>query len=265
MKPIRVLADEEVMPFADEQFDLIISNLSLHWINDLPGYCRVFKDFRRCLKPDGLFLGSMCGEKTLQELRNSISLAETEREGSYSAHISPFTRVSDMGNMLMRAKFALPTVDTEDILIGYTDIVSLMKDLKGMGENNANLNRRGYISRDVLAAAAAIYQSLYGNKRGLGVTATYQIVYMIGWAPHESQPKPLARGSGKVHLSQVEDMKLGDIGVKKEHACRSTTGNQDEAQGQAPAPQEDDQDKLPHSDDFVIKRLSDMGDLFKKK
>jgi len=199
IQPIRLVVDEEYIPFENSSIDLVMSSMSLHWVNDLPG---TFAQVRNCLKPNGLFIGALLGGNTLHELRSSFALAEQEREGGISPHISPFAGIGDIGNLLTRAQFALPTVDTEIIQINYSDPFTLMRDLKGMGENNAVIKRRSNVPRDTFMAAASIYQSLYGNPDG-SVPATFQIIYFIGWAPHESQPQPKKRGSAQVSLKSL--------------------------------------------------------------
>ncbi|KAG8584025.1 hypothetical protein GDO81_008640 [Engystomops pustulosus] len=160
---INVIADEEFLPFKDNTFDLVVSSLSLHWVNDLP---RAFQEIYRVLKNDGVFIGAMFGGETLYELRCSLQLAEIEREGGFSPHVSPFTAVNDIGNLMGRAGFNMLTVDTDEIQVHYPGMFELMKDLQGMGESNCAWNRRCLLHRDSMLAAAAIYQgnllSLYG-------------------------------------------------------------------------------------------------------
>ncbi len=194
-----LLADEESLPFAPASFDLVVSNLSLHWVNDLPGAMRQAHDV---LKPDGVFLASMLGGHTLKELRVALQLAEHEREGGISSHISPAAHVADCGGLLQAAGFALPTVDVDTVTVTYPNALVLMEHLQGMGESNAILTRRPYVSRETFLAAAAIYQELYGEEDG-SVPATFQVVYMIGWTPHESQPKPKKRGSAQQSLKTL--------------------------------------------------------------
>jgi len=200
IKPVRIHGDEEFLPFAPESIDLFISNLSLHWVNDLPG---VFKQVRQCLKPDGAFLGSMFGGDTLLELRSSFILAEQEREGGISNHVSPFTKISDIGDILSSSGFTLPTIDLQRYNIDYADPFVLMNDLRSMGESNATLNRRKFLKRETLMAAAAIYKELYKNENGT-VPATFEVVFFIGWAPHESQPRPKRRGSATHSMKEFE-------------------------------------------------------------
>nr|CAG4651986.1 EOG090X09JT [Triops cancriformis] len=193
------VADEESLDFPDESMDLVVSSLSLHWVNDLPG---VFQKIQKILRPDGVFLGAMWGGDTLFELRSSLQAAETERKGGVSPHISPFVTVQDIGSLMNRAGFTMLTIDTEDIKVGYPSMLHLIQDLKGMGENNAAWSRPLRLSKDVLVAANAIYQTLYGQEDGT-VPATFHVVYMIGWKPHSSQPKPLERGTGDVSLKHL--------------------------------------------------------------
>ena len=191
LKVHSLVADEEHLPFAEESVDLALSSLSLHWVNDLPG---ALTQIKQSLKPDGVFIGAMLGGETLKELRSSLLLAEQEREGGVGIHISPFAQVADCGNLIQRAGFSLPTVDTDLIQVDYPDAFTLMSHLGKMGENNAAISRRPKVSRETFIAAAAIYQELYGNEDG-SVPATFQVLYMIGWKPHASQPAPKKRGS----------------------------------------------------------------------
>ncbi|KAM9316810.1 arginine-hydroxylase NDUFAF5, mitochondrial [Gastrophryne carolinensis] len=197
---VKVVADEEFLPFNNNTFDLVVSSLSLHWVNDLP---RAFHEIHRVLKEDGVFIGAMFGGETLYELRCSLQLAEMEREGGFSPHVSPFTAVNDLGNLLGRAGFNMLTVDTDEIQVHYPGMFELMKDLQGMGESNCAWNRRCLLHRDSMLAAAAIYKEMYGEEDG-SIPATFQIYYMIGWKPHESQAKAAKRGSAT--------MSFGDLG-----------------------------------------------------
>ncbi|XP_075719206.1 arginine-hydroxylase NDUFAF5, mitochondrial isoform X2 [Rhinoderma darwinii] len=197
---INVIADEEFLPFKDNTFDLVVSSLSLHWVNDLP---RTFEEIHRVLKNDGVFIGAMFGGETLYELRCSLQLAEIEREGGFSPHVSPFTAVNDLGNLMGRAGFKMLTVDTDEIQVHYPGMFELMKDLQGMGESNCAWNRRCLLHRDSMLAAAAIYQEMYGEEDG-SVPATFQIYCMIGWKPDESQAKPAKRGSATMSFGELE-------------------------------------------------------------
>ncbi|CAL8334151.1 unnamed protein product [Lota lota] len=194
-----VLADEEFLPFPENTFDLVLSSMSLHWINDLPG---AFRQIQAVLKPDGVFIGAVVGGETLFELRCSLQLAETEREGGFSPHISPYTAVSDLGNLLGQAGFNMLTVDLDEIQVDYPSIFEVMTDLQGMGESNCAWNRKSVLHRDSMLAAAAIYREMYGHPDGC-VPATFHILYMIGWKPHESQARPAKRGSATVSFSDL--------------------------------------------------------------
>ncbi|CAJ1052800.1 arginine-hydroxylase NDUFAF5%2C mitochondrial-like [Xyrichtys novacula] len=198
-----VLADEEFLPFKENTFDLVVSSLSLHWINDLPG---ALKQIQQMLKPDGVFIGAMVGGETLYELRCSLQLAETEREGGFSPHISPYTAVTDLGNLLGQAGFNMLTVDIDEVQVHYPGIIEVMMDLQGMGESNCAWNRRSLLHRDTILAAAAIYKEMYGNEDG-SVPATFEILYMIGWKPHESQAKPAKRGSATASFGDLSKIR----------------------------------------------------------
>ncbi|THV08196.1 S-adenosyl-L-methionine-dependent methyltransferase [Dendrothele bispora CBS 962.96] len=197
----RIHADEEnlLRTLEPNSQEAIVSCLSLHWINDLPG---ILVQIKEALKPDGLFLGAMFGGETLFELRTSLQLAEIDREGGISPHVSPMTETQDVSNLLGRAGFTLLTVDVDEVKVAYPSMWELMEDLRDMGESNAILGRRHFIHRDTLAAASAIYKELHGNEDGT-IPATFQVIFMIGWKPAPSQPKPLERGSGKTNLKEV--------------------------------------------------------------
>lgn len=150
-----VLADEEFLPFPQNTFDLVLSSMSLHWINDLPG---AFRQIQAVLKPDGVFIGAMMGGETLYQLRCSLQLAETEREGGFSPHVSPYTAVNDLGNLLGQAGFNMLTVDVDEIQVDYPSIFEVMTDMQGMGESNCAWNRKSVLHRDSMLAAAAIYR-----------------------------------------------------------------------------------------------------------
>jgi len=195
-----VVADEEWLPFADGAFDLVLSVLDLHWINDLPG---ALVQIRRCLRPDGLLLAAMLGGETLKELRHALGSAEIALEGGMSPRVSPFADVRDMGGLLMRAGFALPVVDTEVVTVRYESPMRLMADLHHMGESNLVRERRHrFTRRTTLLEAAARYTREFALSDGR-VPATFQVLYLTAWAPDPSQPKPRAPGSGQVPLSRV--------------------------------------------------------------
>jgi len=200
-------ADEEFLPIKSGSLDLVISNLSLHWANDLPG---ALIQIRRALKPDGLFLAAMFGERTLFELRESLMAAELEVEMGMSPRVSPFTTVQDAGALLQRAGFALPVVDTDSIQVSYPDMFKLMADLRGMGENGAVSGRRkAFTRKDTMLRAAAYYMEKFAGQgdKELGevgegrIPATFDIIYLTAWAPHPDQQKPLKPGSAEANLA----------------------------------------------------------------
>lgn len=200
----QVLTDEETIPFEPQSFDLVLSNMSLHWINDLPG---VLSQINNILKPDSPFIGAMLGGDTLFELRTSLQLAEQDRRGGISPRVSPLADVRDVGGLLQKAGFKMLTVDVDDIVVDYPDTFALMQDLQAMGESNAVLGREmGAIGKDVLLANEAIYHELHGNEDGT-IPATFRIIYMIGWRESEDQPKPLPRGSGQINLKDILEQK----------------------------------------------------------
>ncbi|TWB46866.1 methyltransferase family protein [Nitrospirillum viridazoti] len=195
-----VAADEEFLPFAEGSFDLVVSALSLHWVNDLPG---ALIQVRRALKPDGLFLGAILGGETLFELRRSLMEAEMDLMGGLSPRISPMAEVRDAGGLLQRAGFALPVVDSDMLTVSYPHAFRLIQDLRGMGETNAALDSRKAVSpSDLFTRAAERYQDLYPDGEG-GIEASFQVLYLAGWAPDESQQKPLRRGSAKLRLADA--------------------------------------------------------------
>jgi NADH dehydrogenase [ubiquinone] 1 alpha subcomplex assembly factor 5 len=198
--PLAVVADEELLPFAHQRFDLAMSALSLHWANDLPG---ALIQIRLALKPDGLLLASIFGRETLRELRRALLEAEAEESGGASPRVSPFADVPDAGALLQRAGFALPVVDSDFVTVTYPNALALMRDLRAMGEANALRDRpRRLTRRGVLLRAASIYESLFADASGR-IPATFQIITMTAWAPHEAQQKPLRPGSAAARLADA--------------------------------------------------------------
>ncbi|MCJ1425211.1 hypothetical protein MMC29_003099 [Sticta canariensis] len=194
------LPDSAPLPFAPASFAAVVSSLSLHWINDLPS---LLAQVARILLPDSPFLAVMLGGDSLFELRTSLQLADLDRRGGVSTHVSPLADVRDMGGLLTKAGFKMLTIDVDDIVVNYPDTFALMQDLQAMGESNAALRREmGGLSRDVMVANEAIYRELHGNEDG-SVPATFRLIFMIGWTEGEGQQKPLARGSGQVNMKDI--------------------------------------------------------------
>jgi len=192
--------DEEVIPFAAQSFDLIVSGLALQWVNDLPG---LFAQARRCLAPDGLFLAAMTGGQSLAELRAALTQAEAELCGGASPRVSPFVEVRDLGGLLQRAGFAMPVTDRDALTLRYDSMFSLCDDLRRMGAANALVARaRRPLRRSVFVRAAQIYAERFSDPDGR-VRASFEIVWLSGWAPHESQQKPLLPGTAQVRLADV--------------------------------------------------------------
>jgi NADH dehydrogenase [ubiquinone] 1 alpha subcomplex assembly factor 5 len=197
---LRVAADPELLPFAENSLDLVLSNLVLHWAEDLPG---TLIQLRRALQPDGLLLGAMLGGNTLIELRTVLIEAELAEEGGASPRVSPTAELSDAAGLLLRAGFAMPVADAETITASYPDAIALMRDLRGMGETNALLSRRkSPLKRATLARAAALYRERFADASGR-IAATFEILFLTGWAPHPSQPKPLRPGSARHRLADA--------------------------------------------------------------
>lgn len=198
-----VISDSEILAFPSASFDLVTSILSLHWINDLPG---MLSQIRQVLVPDGLFLGCLFGAGTLPELRAALIDAESEITGGISPRLSPLPGLQDMAGLLQRAGFALPVADVERVTVRYGHPMNLLQDLKGMGEQAAFAPREGQVrrplSRRILARMSEIYMDRFQDDDGK-VRATFEIVWLSGWAPHASQPKPLKPGSGKVRLADA--------------------------------------------------------------
>lgn len=203
--------DEEFLPFARESLDAVLSNLSLHWVNDLPG---ALLQIRHALKPDGLFLAAMLGGETLRELRHCLTQAEVEIEGGLSPRVSPFADSPDVGALLQRAGFALPVVDSEIITVRYETPLKLLADLRGMGETNAITERRkSFTRRSTLMRAMQIYMEEFGGDEDGRVPATFHVIWMHAWAPHESQQKPLRPGSATTRLADALNSEEIGLGV----------------------------------------------------
>jgi NADH dehydrogenase [ubiquinone] 1 alpha subcomplex assembly factor 5 len=196
----RLAAEPEFLPFAAASFDAVLSALLLHWANDLPG---ALLQLRRALRPDGLLLVSLLGGETLGELRECLMAAELAEEGGVSPRISPFAEPRDLGSLLQRAGFAMPVVDSDRLTVTYPDALALMRELRLMGEGNAAVERRRSFSRRAtMLRAAALYAERFGRADGR-IPASFEIVTLTAWAPHESQPQPLRPGSAKIRLASA--------------------------------------------------------------
>ena len=197
---LRVAADEEMLPFADASLDLVVSTLALHWTNDVVG---ALVQIRRSLRPDGLFIGAMFGGATLTELRQVLLEAEAALTGGVVPRVSPFADASDAAGLLQRAGFTLPVADVDRVQVRYPHMFALLADMRAMGEAHSPLERSGRpLTRAVLEMAARLYAERFSGHDGK-VVATFEILTLTGWAPHESQQKPLKRGSGKTHLGDA--------------------------------------------------------------
>src|SRR6185295_8250415 len=197
---LRVQADEEALPFRSRSLDLVVSALALQLVNDLPG---TLLQIRHALKPDGLLLAAMLGGATLHELRTAFFLAEEEIEGGASPRVAPFADVRDLGALLLRAGFALPVADTQTVTVTYPDALALMRELKAMGAGNVlRARRRRPLRRATLLRAVEHYADRFGLPNGR-VPATFEVVTLTGWAPHESQQQPLRPGTAAVRLAEA--------------------------------------------------------------
>lgn len=195
-----VAIDEEALPFADGALDLVTSALSLQFVNDLPG---TLIQIRRALKPDGLFLAALIGGESLNELREAFAQAESEIEGGVSPRVAPFADLRELGALLQRAGFALPVVDSDKLTVRYQSVVALMHDLRRMGATNILSERRRVpLKRATLARMAEIYAQNFADADGR-LRATFEVVWLLGWAPHESQQKPLKPGSATQRLADA--------------------------------------------------------------
>jgi SAM-dependent methyltransferase len=197
---LTVAADEEALPFRDASVDLVVSALALQFVNDLPG---TLIQIRRALKPDGLLLAALTGGESLFELREAFALAEAEVEGGVSPRIAPFADLRDLGALLQRAGFALPVTDVDRITVRYASPLALMHDLRRMGAGNILFERRKKpLRRATLRRLADIYAERFADADGR-IRATFDIVWLSGWAPHESQQQPLKPGSARTRLADA--------------------------------------------------------------
>lgn len=195
-----VQGDEEMLPFAENSFDLVLSNLNLHSVNDLPG---TLVQIRRILKPDGLFLASMFGGETLHELRESLTQAELSLKNGASPRIFPFADKQQMGALLQRAGFALPVIDSDIVTATYDNMFKLLHDLRGMGEGNI-IAARSKVNpgKAFFMEAARHYQEHFAEEDGR-IPASFEVIFLSGWSPHSSQQQPLKPGSAEIRLADA--------------------------------------------------------------
>ena len=210
---LAVVADAEALPFRDGALDLVVSALALQFCNDLPG---VLVQIRRALRPDGLFLAALIGGDTLSELRQSFAAAESEVEGGISPRVAPFADLRELGALLQRAGFALPVTDVDRLTVRYDSPFALMHDLRRMGATNMLIDRRRTpLRRATVMRMAEIYAQRFADADGK-VRATFDIVWLSGWAPHSSQPQPLKPGSAQARLADALGTREISAGEKVE-------------------------------------------------
>jgi SAM-dependent methyltransferase len=197
---IELVSSDETLPFRPESLDLVVSALALQFVNDLPG---VLAQIRRALRPDGLLLAAMIGGDTLTELRQSFAAAEAECEGGVSPRVAPLADLRDVGGLLQRAGLALPVTDVDRIMVRYDNALALMTDLRRMGATNILLERRRQPTRRAtMLRMAQIYAERFADPDAR-IRATFDVIWLSGWAPHESQPKPLRPGSATASLEEA--------------------------------------------------------------
>jgi SAM-dependent methyltransferase len=206
---LAVAADEEALPFRDDTLDLVVSGLALQFVNDLPG---MLVQVRRALRPDGLLLAALVGGDTLMELRQAFAAAEAEIEDGISPRVAPFADVRELGALLQRAGFALPVTDVDRVTVRYASPIALMHDLRRMGAANPLLERsRRPLARATLRRMLELYAERFADPDGR-IRATFEIVWLSGWAPHPSQQQPLAPGSARTRLADAlgtEEKRVG--------------------------------------------------------
>jgi SAM-dependent methyltransferase len=192
--------ESQGLGLAPESLDLVVSALGLHVVNDLPG---VLAQLRRALKPDGFLIAALLGGDTLTELRQSFAAAEAELEGGISPRVAPVADLRDVGALLQRAGLALPVTDVDNVVVRYGSVFALMQDLRRMGATNILVDRRRTpLRRATLLRMAQIYAERFADADGR-IRATFDIIWLSGWAPHESQQKPLKPGSAKASLADA--------------------------------------------------------------
>ena len=197
---LAVAGDEEVLPLRDGALNLVVSALSLQFVNDLPG---TLTQIRRALKPDGLLLAALLGGDTLTELRHAFAIAEAETEDGVSPRVIPFLDVQAAGALLQRAGFALPVTDVDRITVRYDCALALLRDLRRMGASNPMVERsRRPLRRATLKRMIDVYEERFADCDNR-IRATFEIIWLSGWAPDESQQKPLAPGAAQRRLSDA--------------------------------------------------------------
>ena len=212
-----VTFDEEALPFGDASLDLVVSGLALQFVNDLPG---TLVQIRRALKPDGLFLAAIVGGDTLNELRQCFARAESEIEGGLSPRVAPFADLRDLGGLLQRAGFALPVTDLDRITVRYDTPLALMHDLRRMGATNVLVDRRRQtLRRATLMRMLEVYGARFSDADGR-IRATFEIVWLSGWAPHASQQQPLKPGSAQLRLADA--LKTKELPAGEKASMRAT-------------------------------------------
>jgi len=197
---LRIVADEEALPFRDGSLDLVVSALTLQFVNDLPG---TLIQIRRALRPDGLLLAALIGGDSLSELRTAFAAAESEIEAGVSPRVAPFADLRELGALLQRAGFALPVTDVDRVTVRYGSPLGLMRDLRRMGATNTLIERRRTpLRRATLQRMMQIYGERFSDADGR-VRATFDIVWLLGWAPHQSQQQPLTPGSARTRMADA--------------------------------------------------------------
>jgi SAM-dependent methyltransferase len=192
--------ESEPLPFQPASLDLVVSALAFQFVNDLPG---VLAQIRRALRPDGLLLAAMIGGDTLTELRQSFAAAEAELDGGVSPRVAPFADLRDIGALLQRAGLALPVTDVDRIVVRYDSAFALMQDLRRMGATNIlRERRRTPTRRATMLRMAQMYGERFADADGR-IRATFDVIWLSGWAPHESQQQPLRPGSAKAGLAEA--------------------------------------------------------------
>ncbi len=198
--PPQLVANEELLPLADDCLDLVLSSLYFHWTNDLP---QALSEIFRCLSPDGLFLGALLGGDTLSDLRKSLTSAVSPETSELFPRVAPFVQVRDLGDLMQRIGFTMIVVDVDHITVDYPDPFSLMKDLKRMGEGNAlNARCKHFTPRGLFTKAATLYPR-HNNRSSGRIKAKFEVLYGMGWAPHPQQQQALRPGAGENSLQEI--------------------------------------------------------------